>query len=193
MQEATRGAMRERIRAGLRPLLLLGDPVGLSRAQYEGSLWAVLLLGASLGVQGICTAMAAIGPLAEQPAPETLTEMGRLNVIASYDIPAYAASCAFAVALMVLLMGAWSLRLRRADPRDSVRVARRGALLHGGLGVLSLAAFFGVAGSLRVGLGVSPVLPPSALAWLAAPGAAALLALAVYHALGLRETGTSPK
>jgi len=73
-------------------------------------------------------------------------------------------------------LAAWSLRLRRTDPRDSARVARRGAALHAGLAVLSLAAYLGVAGALREALGASLVLPFPALAWLVAPGAAALIA-----------------
>jgi len=183
--------MPERIRAGFRQPLLPGQPVGLSRGQYEGSLWAVLLLGASLGVQVVCTAMAAIGPLADPPPPETLTEVGRLNVIASYDIPAYVAGCAVAMVLVVLLIAAWSLRLGRTDPRESVRVARRGAALHAGLAVLSLAAYFGAAGSLREALGASLVMSPLALAWLSAPSAGALLVLAVYYANGPRDADAS--
>ena len=180
--EDSRGSLLERIPAGLRRRVLPAEPPALARAHYEASLWAVLVLGVSLGLQGIATLMVAVGPLAEPPPAETLTLVGQLNLTPSHDLGAYAAGCVATVVLIALLVRAWSWRLCRADLADPIRAAVLGAGLHAGLAVLSLGAWFLALDFLRDSFAEALILPRWGLALLAAPTCVALVAIGLYHA-----------
>lgn len=163
--------------------LRLDEPPSLPRDLYWRTVWAVLLLGVSLGLQATVIAMMAFGPLAPDVAPGTLTSVGQANVRPEWDLPAFQAGCVLTLGLCVVLVQAWNARLRRAD---GARAARPGAWLHAGLALASAGAFAALAEAAAAGVDEAFRLPVARLAPLALPAAAAALILLAHHVRGRR-------
>jgi hypothetical protein len=180
------GAARSALSAAISALRL--DPgFDAAPASRDLATRAAVALAVSLGLQLTVLAILTVGPLAEPFAAADLTSMGRKNMRPEHDMPAFYVGCFATVALAWVVVRAFGARLRGLAGPAAERAARRGAGVHAVLAAASLAAFAALATRAASSIGTDPRLAPATLAGLALPGAAALVALTVDHALARRR------